>query len=745
MAGAYQTLRETGSADAAPGARVVARGSVTTRHGAPAKERAPRSLADLRGLLAPRSIAVIGASDAPGNLGGVAVRYLRRFGYPGEVWPINPKRTSVDGIACYPNVAVAPGAPDLTILAVPARLTPDMVRECAAAGGRNGIIWAGGFSELGGGGTELQSALSKACQETGFSLVGPNCLGIIDTHLPAVCTFASFLGEVDGLIPGNVSMVSQSGGLATQAHALAQDAGFGFRYMISSGNEADLTFADFVNVLVDDTKTKVIAGYVEGVRDGGVLIHALTRARDVGKPVVVLKAGTAPASARAATAHTGALVGEDRVWRAIADEMGVVQVTSVEELLDVSLFLSTTGLTTLPRGNRVAVVTFGGGGGVLSADQCVRAGLTTPPLGAATRERLRSLVPSIASVHNPVDLTPQSFNDPDYLARFPDTLQVIAEDPNIDMVLGQFGPMSNGAPEVMEAIVRLREASSKTVCLSWSFAPNGVYEQMRKHDFHVFHEPAHAVNVLGKLARRDSQVRVDTRPAHSRRTFDWARFVPSPTASEVITEDACHRILAAAGIPVPAGGLVRLRDDLPRVLATVTFPVAMKGISSQVTHRDAAGLLSLDVRTEEEAKSAYGALSDRALSANVALEGIYVQDMVPGGEEVFVSAFRDPIFGVMVSCGTGGTMAEIVDDVALARAPLDPASAVSLLRRLRLVQHAERSGSSTGLDRLGEFLAEFSELVASAPWRRFVLEVNPVKWTPEGAIAVDGLLVVETP
>ena len=231
--------------------------------------------ADVQRLLEPRSIAVIGASDAPGSLGGTVVRFLQRFGYPGPIWPVNPRRDRVAGLPCYPAPQALPEPADLALLAVPAAAVVEVVRACAAAGIGHGIVWAGGFAEIGGEGRARQDALVELCRRPALRLCGPNCIGIINVHLPMVASFASALLATDRLLPGNISMVSQSGGMATVAQALAQEAGFGFRHVISSGNEAVLTTADFVHALVRDAETKVIAAYVEGVRDPEKLLLAL--------------------------------------------------------------------------------------------------------------------------------------------------------------------------------------------------------------------------------------------------------------------------------------------------------------------------------------------------------------------------------------------------------------------------------------------------------------------------------------
>lgn len=708
------------------------------------RAKSPRFV-DVSALLSPRSIAVIGASDQPGNLGGVAIRLLQKFGYPGTIWPVNPRRSTVHGLACHARVADLPAPADVAIFATGADSAPALVRECAAAGIRSGIAWAGGFAETGERGQALQQELRRICEETGMALAGPNCIGIIDTWLPVTASFASFLTETDELVRGDISMISQSGGTATMAQAFAQQAGFGFRYMISSGNEAVLTAADYLHALVEDPRTKVIAAYLEGVTDGARFLAALDEARAAVKPIVVLKGGETGASARAAVAHTGALAGERRVWEAVFRDAGVIQVHSLEELLDNVLFLSSADLSKWPAGNGIAAVTFGGGGGVLAADQAARNGLLMPMLGTATRDKLRPLLPPIAAVDNPVDLTPQVYNQAEWFAHFGDVLDLIAAEPGIDSILLMFGPMARRGLEIAEAICDFRERTPKTVAIAWPLAPRGIPELLRRRGAHVFTEYARAIAVLGQLARRRRFVAGAIEPAIAAIAFDWSQYVPEPTAGTVVSEAQCHRLLAAAGLPVAAARLVRSEPDAAEAAIAVGLPVVMKGISPAVTHRAAAGLVALGIRSVDEAAETYRMLSARAAAAGIALEGIYVQQMIAGGTEVLVSTFRDPVFGTMVSCGAGGSFTELIDDVTLQRAPIGEDHALQMIDRLRIARSAARSKVPPDRTLLAQFIAALSQLAASAPWHRFVLEINPVKWSDEQVRAVDGLLIVEEP
>lgn len=699
--------------------------------------------ADVSGILWPASVAVIGASDRPGNLGGETVRRLVDFGFPGPVWPVNRTGDPVAGRPAFKAVSELPGVPTLAVLAVPAEALPEAVRECAAAGIRYGIAYAGGLGERGAEGVERQRALVAQCRAAGFTLCGPNCVGVINTAVPVPATFSTALLEMDALRPGVISMVSQSGGIGTTTFSLVQEAGFGFRHMISSGNEAVVGFADYVYALAGDDGTSVIAGYLEGTPEGDKLLRALEEARRRGKPVVLIKAGRTGASARAAQAHTGALVGEDRVFDAVFRELGVIRVDSVEELVHVCLLLLGTR-ERLPSGRGVGIVTFGGGNGVLAADQCAQVGLLTPPLGAACLQRLRPLLVSVATAANPLDLTPTTAFRAESLALLPRVLDTMAAEPGIHTILCIVGSMAARGAEIADAIGDFAAASRKPVCVSWPSPPRGVRERLAARGIYAFLDPIHAVRAIARLAsRHDAPPRPLPPAAGGPAAFDWGAHVPPGAGRRVIPEDRCHRILQAAGLPVAAGRLVSGEAEAIEAAATLGLPVALKGISPSVTHRAAAGLLVLDLRSPEAIREAVRHLQARARELGVALEGLYVQAMQPGGVELLVSAFRDPVFGVMVSCGSGGGLTELIDDVVTARAPVDPAGAADMVDRLRIRRHAVDARGALAVDPVAAFLARFSALALTAPWPRFVLEVNPLKWTRDAVVAVDGLLIVE--
>jgi acetyltransferase len=572
-------------------------------------------------------------------------------------------------------------------------------------------------------------------------------MGVVDLHAPMISSFAAVMAEAKELIKGNISMVSQSGALISTAQGLAAELNYGFRYTASTGNEATVTAADFFNAFAGDDKTKVILSYLEGVRDADKFRASLREARQARVPIVMMKSGKTATSALAAQAHTGALAGEGRVWDAVMDEEAVIQANSLEEQMDIALYLSGANLDILPWNRDVTVISIGGGSGVLAADQCERLGLKVPPLSDAVRAKLKELVTPLASTRNPIDLTPTTLADPKWFELFPKALDVIAEDRDTGAIFFQLGPMSNDKT-VSKVIADFHARSPKMLFVSWPLPSPTARDTLRLAGNHAFSDANRALNVISKLAdyraTLDASGGVRTLSATQAKlaAFDWAKEVPNAKAGTVISEHECHRILAKAGVPVAKGRLAASAADAVNAAQEAGYPVVMKGISPAITHRAAAGLVALNIASDADVTKTDALLRERAAAKGATLEGVYVQHMVSGGTELLVSAIRDPVFGVMISVGAGGVLTELLDDVALASAPVDLDAAKALLSKLRIVAKMKSKPSDKAFAAMAAFIADFSALAAACPWQRFAFELNPVKWTDDAAVAVDGLIVI---
>lgn len=697
-------------------------------------------------LLAPRSVAVIGASAREGNLGGAAVGFLRKFGFQGPIWPVHAGGGDVHGLPCFANIADTPGVPDLAILAVPAESVAGLVRECTAAGVRAAVVWAGGFAEVGGAGHDLQRDLKAACDDTGMLLCGPNCIGIINTGIGLTASFSSMLYGQTRLVPGAVSMVSQSGGISVMALARAQALGYGFRATVSVGNEVALGIPDFIHALAQDAGTRVIAVYTEGLSDPEAFVGALAEARRRGKPVVVLKGGASEASGRAALAHTGRLAGADRMVDAVLREFAAIRVYSSEELIDVCLQLASQRPGQLPAGDRVLITSFGGGSGVICTDQCASAGLAVPAMAEASRARIAPLMTPLSSVLNPVDMTPGIMTNAKYRQNMPAALQALAEAPDFDAWLFMAAGFGQLAPELVDMLDTVRQATPKPLLLTWQAMPEGIAGQLAERGIYTFTEHARAARTLALMVRHAADLgHRMARLAAAPPAFDWAPYA-SRAENGVVSEHDVARLLEAAGLPVARGRMAADAAAAVQAAREIGYPVAIKGISAAVTHRAASGLVALNIGSDEAVRETESLFRARAEALGVTLDGVWVQHMFAGDRELLVTALRNPEFGVMVGVGIGGGMTEIVDDVAFTRAPISAEGALDLLAQLRTLRRLPHWLSDTQRQLAAHFVADFSSLAATAPWAQFTLEVNPVKLgadTGAGAIAaVDGLLLI---
>jgi acyl-CoA synthetase (NDP forming) len=699
---------------------------------------------ELTPLLAPRSIAVIGASDRDGNLGGTAVQFLRKFGFQGPVWPVNSKSDVVAGLPCFPSLKDLPAIPDLAILAVPATSVLDVLKDCVAVGVPSAVAWAGGFAEQGAPGRALQNEIEAVCRDSGILLCGPNCIGIINTSIGLTASFSSMLSEHPHLTQGNVSIVSQSGGISVMAHSRAQQLGLGFRVTISVGNEATLGIPDFIRALVQDVGTKVIAVYTEGLSNPSAFVEALAVARKCGKPIVMLKGGATEASSRAALAHTGRLAGLDRTYDAIFREFAVIRVYSTEEMLDVCLQLASLHDGQLPTGDRVLVSSFGGGSGVMCTDQCGREGLQVNMFDDETITRIKPFLTPLSSAINPIDFTPGMMTNGNHRANMPDALKALAQAPGTDAWLFMAAGFAELAPALVEMFDTVRKATNKPVCLTWQSMPEGIAEALAERGIYTFTDHSRAVRTLAHLVRYAADLRHHIRKVETGGyAFQWGKFVGEAAAGTVVSEDVVARILEAAELPVARGRIAASAGDAVRAAQEVGFPVAIKGISPAITHRAAVGLVALGLDSAEAVARTSQVFGQRAAALGVTLEGTWVQHMFTGERELLVTAFRDREFGVMVGCGMGGGMTEIIDDIVFTRAPIDVQGAHDLVSRLRTLRRLPEVLSSRQQELAASFIARFSMLAVSAPWPLFTLEVNPVKLSHDDLAAVDGLLLID--
>jgi len=417
---------------------------------------------------------------------------MLEYGYRGKLLPINPRYGEIAGLPCYPSIEAVPQTPDLALIGLSAEASPAALEACGRRGVRAAVVFSGGFGEMGETGQALQDRLVEVADRYGIALCGPNCLGFVNFPLAAACTFTATFDSVD-LLAGPIAFVSQSGALGAYIYALARTRNLGFSYFISTGNEAQIDFASYVDFLVDKPEVGLILGYLESARDGAALLRAADRARLAGKPVVLLKVGRSASGARAARSHTGSLAGADRVYDAAFRQHGIIRADTIEAMLDVA-YLHTVG--GIPRGPGVAVSSISGGAGVILADEIDARGLRLAQLAPETRAQLRQFVPAFGSIENPVDTTAQPLNDPEILRG---CLATLAHDPGVDTVIPFNGPLVEYAETLSRAIAAVADERKSLVLANWLLAPPSARRALEAHGVPVFDDPSRAVKALAAL------------------------------------------------------------------------------------------------------------------------------------------------------------------------------------------------------------------------------------------------------
>jgi acyl-CoA synthetase (NDP forming) len=692
----------------------------------------------LEALFYPKSVAVIGASENPTKIGGRPILHLKQAGFAGPIYPINPTHAEVQGLPAFASVTDVPGEIDLAIVAVPPAAVLDAVRACANHGVKVSVIFSAGFAELGAEGERAQEQMKAIAESAGMRILGPNCLGAANNRAGVIASFAFAvqLKKDDGPLL-RIALVSQSGAVGAVSVAMSFQRAIEFDPWVSTGNEADIDVADCIAHLAQDEEVSAIAVYFEGCRDGERLRQALAIAAERGIPIVLLKAGETDVGARAAISHTASLVGSNEAYNALFQQYGVCRVSSISELVNVSQALA---LGAQPTGPRVGILTGSGGMGILAADAAVKLGLDVAPLSVKAQARLKEIW-APAGVSNPIDTTAQVTNDPNLLSSFIDV--VTEEDYDTIVVLLQYSGMKAPWSDVVTgALARWREAHPEANLLLAILASPDVRRTITDLHIPVYDELMDAVSVAAALSRLGgARERSLNRVA--------ATFAPAPRfdLSEPLTEQSAKRILAEAGVPTVGDLLVTSAAEAGTAGEKLGFPVSMKIVSPDITHKTEAGGVVLNVASVVEANEAYDRILDavRTYAPSASIRGALVSPMVRGGTETILGVKIDPSLGPLVVFGLGGVFVEVLGDVSYRLAPFDEDEAIRMVREIKgfKVLDGARGRPKADVSALAKALSRLSVFAATNADRIESIDINPfvVLSEGEGALALDALIV----
>lgn len=704
----------------------------------------PGLFPDLRRFFAPDRAALVGATEDLTKFGGRCLRQMLDFGFSGDVFPVNPNRSQVFGRPCFRSLSDLPAVPDHVGIVLPAKACIATVAECGRLGIPFATVFSAGFSEMG---TEaaraLQAELVRVAREGGVRLMGPNCNGMINfVDGFALTSTATITGPRRP--PGDIGIVGQSGG-ATQVNVMwrAQEAGLGVSYQVSSGNDADLDLLDYMAFLVEDERTRVVLALAEHIADGVRLRALAARAAELKKPIALIKFGRTEAGSRAASSHTGAVTGADAVFDAASRQLGLIRVTDAAELYQVAMLLRQ---GRRPAGHRAAALSISGGNLVLLADLAAGQGISFPDYAEATAATLRKLVPGFMAVNNPTDMSAGAIGSPDIYGQAARTL---LEDPSVDAAM----PVVTIAPAAdIRAIADLAKTAEKPVAILWTGRcaddPALTPESLVADGVAVYRDALPCAQALA-------------------RTMDWAAFLrragaPPPSrppecdvaaarrllgeAGATPDEQQSRAVLACYGLHGPKEALARGAEDAAALADRFAGPLVLKIVSPDIAHKTEAGGVRLGVHAANARRVAAEILASAARYApDARLDGVLVQEMVSGGQEMLLGMARDATFGPVMTLGFGGVHVEVLRDVTFRLPPIGAEEAQRMLAELRLAPllRGVRGARAADAAALAEAVARFSWFLADCGDLLEEVDINPLAVLPEGqgVRVLDALLV----
>jgi acetate---CoA ligase (ADP-forming) len=674
----------------------------------------------LESLLYPKAVAVVGASRAPGKVGYAVVANLIQGGFEGDIVPVNPSGGDVLGHKLYASLEEYGKQIDLSVIAVPTAAVKAAVTSSLRQGAKAVIVITAGFKEVGEEGARLEREIADLCHSSGARLMGPNCLGLINTHHKMNASFANHMPAV-----GSISVVSQSGALCTAILDWAASRKMGLATLTSIGNKADLDEIDFLAAFAADDRTKVIVGYLESIGSGDEFIRVAESVAAI-KPVVILKAGTTAAGSKAASSHTGALAGADIAYGAAFKRAGIIRADTFEALFD---FAAALAMQPLPKGDRVAIITNAGGPGIMTADAVETCGMRVASLHPDIAEDLREKLPAAASVGNPIDVLGDA--DPE---RYAMAVEAAQGDPSVDAVIVILTPQAMTRPAETARAIAAKANGQKPVLASFMGGADVLpgREELVTAGLPDYPSPERAVAALKAMheyaAWRLRPPRIVTRFPVNRRRVERVISRQLRTGRLYIGEAKAKDILRAYDFIVPDGRLVATVAEAVEAAPRIGYPLAMKIVSPDIIHKSDVGGVKLNLNSPQDVADAFELMMLRIgrTMPDAFLEGAYLERMVPKGREVILGMTRDPQFGPMLMFGLGGIFVEVMKDVTFHLAPITSAEAMSMLMGTRSYKLLEgvRGEEGVNLAAIGEALQRISQLVTDFP-QIAELDINP--------------------
>ena len=699
-------------------------------------------MASIHTMLNPKSFAIVGATPRQqygGRMLAAALRMQDRV----RVYAVNPKYDEILGTKSYKSITDLPETPDVVAVVVPYNHVLSTLKEAHAKGTRAAIVISAGFSERGlSDRADLQAEVAAYARESGLRISGPNCLGLANIRDDIWLTSSS--RQMTG-VNGKVGLVCQSGAtLFGPFLARAADSGMGLSYVVSTGNEADLDFADFARYLLDDVGTTVIAGFVEGFKDAQKFIEVAKLAAERGKPIVLIKIGRSDLGKRAASSHTAALTGSDALYDAICKQYGVIRVPSYDDLLEVAQLLAQSKKPAAPG---VAVVSHSGGICSLTADMCGQAGLDLPVLSDKALGTINGILKGFGWAANPADVTGKANSD-----FFPAIMEAMINEPGV----GTLAIASAGKEQQADQIIALRKTTDKNVAYMWTGTRDASpsLTKLKESGVPLFYTPDSLARGLRHL--------IDYHAWHDKRMKQGFATAPAISAAQTATlatlrahkrsalsESESKQLIAAWGVPTSLEVVAKDAEGAVKAAEKIGYPVVLKSDSSDIPHKTEAGVVRLNLRNADEVRAAHAAILSNAKqhAPKATLNGVLVQEMVSGGVEVIVGVSYDAQLGPTLLFGTGGVMVEVYQDVAMRHCPITPTEAHDMIAEVKGAKLLQgfRGKPACDIDALADVLVKVSHLAVNLNGALAELDINPLLVLPkgQGVKAVDALVALK--
>jgi acetyltransferase len=678
----------------------------------------------LDSLFSPKSVAVVGVTARPDTVPYDIFHNILTSGFTGTVYPVAPGKRSICAVRAYRYVVDIEDDIDQAVIVFPSEVVERALEQCGKKGIKAVIVISAGFREVGPKGLQREQRLKEICAEYGIAMVGPNCLGVINTD-PGVRLNASFARKMPEA--GRIAFLSQSGALCTAVLDYAREKAIGFSKFVSFGNKAGVTEIELFDYLHQDPQTDLILLYLEELRDGRGLIEAARRITrgDHAKPILAIKSGRTPQGADAAASHTGSLAGEDAICDAVFREAGIIRVTSIEELFNAAILYA---YQPLPAGNRLAIVTNAGGPGVMATDAAIRAALRVPRLADATSDRLRKTLPATANVKNPVDVIGDARAD-----RYTAALEAVLEDPNIDQVLVILTPQSmTDIDAIARGVCQIHQKAAKPIACSFMGAADvtsGIrLLQAAQIPHYLLPEWACAAMAdVQRIRHWRGQPLCEIDPLPVKQAA--ARTLLDRAAPGYLSEDLALEVLQAYGLPVPMFRLCVTAQEAADFAEQIGYPVTLRVVSAQVVHKSEVKGVALNLTDAGMVRGAFERMRRDVTAAvrGAEIQHLLVRKMIPAGHELILGAKRDPVFGPTLMFGLGGIYVELFEDVTFGLAPLDQATAARMVRQVKAYRLLEgmRGGSPADIENIRDCLQRLGQLVSDFP-RIVELDINPL-------------------